>query len=225
MSCYFIAGTDTDCGKTQITLALLAYFQRQNLTTLGLKPVAAGINQQHKNDDAEQLNQASSIILDYKTTNPYLFNEPISPHIAAANEGKTINLNDLINWLNPLKNQADIVLVEGAGGWYAPISDEDTMADIPVQNQLPVILVVGLKLGCLNHALLTVEAIQNAGCQLVGWIGNQLDPNMKALNQNILTLKRCIHADCFGIIPYQQEIQPITISHLFNCHKIRQLNK
>ncbi len=225
MSCYFIAGTDTDCGKTQITLALLAYFQRQNLTTLGLKPIAAGINQYHKNDDAEQLNQASSIILDYKTTNPYLFNEPISPHIAAANEGKNINLNDLKDWLKPLKEKANMVLVEGAGGWYAPISDENTMADIVIQNQLPVILVVGLKLGCLNHALLTVEAIQNTGCQLMGWIGNQLDPDMNALNQNILTLKRCIHADCFGIIPYQQQMQTMTISYLFNRHKIRRLIK
>ncbi len=204
MSCYFITGTDTDCGKTTAMLALIKQWQAKGDSVIGLKPIAAGINAQGQNTDAVQLQQANSIPLPYSSINPYLFKDPISPHLAAAKEHQNIDLDWLKIWLEKIKPQAQIILVEGAGGWYAPISETKTMADIPMALNIPVIVVVGMKLGCLNHALLTIESIKYQKGVIAGWIANQIDPQMKAFEGNLETLKNRIQAPFLGVIPFQQ---------------------
>jgi len=201
--CYFIAGTDTDCGKTTVTLDLINKYQQQGKKVIALKPIAAGINQQGKNQDAVLLQQANSVLLDYSMINPYLFKAPISPHLAAKKENKTIDIQYLKKWFNTIKKQADIVLIEGAGGWYAPISKNQTMADIAIQLEIPIILVVGMKLGCLNHALLTIEAIQKQQIPLAGWIANQIDLNMAEFQNNLDTLKEKIAPPFIDLIEFK----------------------
>ncbi|MDF1655512.1 MAG: dethiobiotin synthase, partial [Coxiellaceae bacterium] len=191
---YFIAGTDTEVGKTYCCCALLRQMNEHGKSTIGLKPVASGcelIDNQLVNDDALQLQRAASITLDIKTINPFSFAAPISPHLAAAEDGVTLTAQDVKQALQPgLQAGADITLVEGTGGWYAPINKHETMADIAIALGYPVILVVGMKLGCLNHALLTAQAIQRSGLPLCGWIANDIDPDMLQLQANIDTLQQ-----------------------------------
>lgn len=202
---YFITGTDTEIGKTYATCALLARAIQMGLRAVALKPVAAGVDTHGQNDDVVRLMQASNVALDRKTINPWLLTEPVSPHIAAHHAGIQITLPPIETSYQQACKDADLVLVEGVGGLYAPLSDTLSQPDLIRTLDLPVILVVGLRLGCLNHALLTTAALAHEGCRLVGWIGNRIDPEFQAAEDNINTLRQRISAPCLGILPYAPE--------------------
>lgn len=203
---YFISGTDTDVGKTFIASALLAGAKAQGYSTLGMKPIAAGCEETAaglQNEDALKLQQNSSIELPYQQINPVVLKPAIAPHIALQEAGRRINISQLAGFCRGvLMKKADLTLIEGAGGWRVPLNARETLADLAKELQLPVILVVGLRLGCINHAILTAEAIQRDGVSLAGWVGNTVDPDMPRLNENIETLNAVISAPCFGIMPF-----------------------
>ena len=205
MSTFFIAGTDTGVGKTHATCALLHALRAKDLTACGMKPVASGCFETAeglRNDDALALQAASSAPMPYEWVNPLALREPLSPHLAAAHAGVEIGLAPLRDAFERLRAVHDAVLVEGVGGWLVPLSRGLLASDIARQWQLPVILVVGLRLGCLNHALLSARAIATDGCRLVGWIGNRIDPDMAAVDENIATLRQLLPAPCLGVLPH-----------------------
>ncbi|MDW2178476.1 dethiobiotin synthase, partial [Vibrio sp. 1637] len=179
MDAFFIAGTDTDVGKTVASKAVLQALAAKGLNTIGYKPVAAGsekTEQGWRNSDALHLQKAATLEVAYEDVNPYALELPASPHIAAKHEQVEIEYDLLSEKLAQHKEQADVVLVEGAGGWRVPVSDTDSLSTWVQQEQLPVVLVVGIKLGCLSHALLTAEIIKADGLNLVGWIANRVNP-------------------------------------------------
>ena len=198
---YFITGTDTDVGKTYIASALVRYFVQQGQTAVGMKPIAAGcekINGELRNADVNALLAASNIVARLEDVNPYTFEPAIAPHNAAEQVGATVSLNKIKHAFDALQSQADVVIVEGAGGFRVPINREQTMADLAVQLNLPVIMVVGVRLGCINHALMTAGSIKAAGLDLVGWVANRIEPDMPALEENVQTLKAMIKAPCIA---------------------------
>ena len=195
---FFIAGTDTEIGKTTIACGLLEAGNQRGWRTLALKPVAAGAEPSEdgpRNDDAVALMQSASVKLSYEQVNPVLFEPPIAPHIAAQQVGKRLTVSQLAGYCRgSLMTPSDLALVEGAGGWRVPLSGRETLAGLAVELQLPVILVVGMKLGCLNHALLTAEAIRRDGLQLAGWVANTVDSNMSCFEENVETLRQLLPA-------------------------------
>lgn len=204
---FFLAGTDTDVGKTVISAALLKAANRQELTTLGLKPVAAGCEKTEegfRNSDALTLMSASTVEASYEMVNPVALEPPIAPHIAAEQVGKRLQASRLVGYVRGslMTHRADFTLVEGAGGWRVPISPRETMADLAKALDLPVILVVGMRLGCLNHAMLTAEAIQRDGLKLAGWVGNRIDPDMSFPEENLEALHRWVPAPFLGVVPW-----------------------
>lgn len=208
---FFVTGTDTDAGKTFIATALLEKARSEGLQTLGLKPLAAGgenYGSGLQNEDAVKLREHATIPLRYSDVNPVLLLEPMAPHIAAAREGKCLSVAQLENGFRdalqklPAGVEPDLCLVEGAGGWRVPLNNSDTVADLAKALQLPVILVVGLKLGCLNHALLTAEAIAGDGLNMAAWVVTQTDPNMAVADENIETLAQLLPAPCLGYVPW-----------------------
>ena len=201
---YFISGTDTAVGKTLLTTALIKAAQAAGKTAIGLKPVAAGCEFEDgtwKNDDAIQLQAVGSTALSYEQINPVALQEFMAPHIAAAHEGKNIDAVTLCRHVDGLPT-VDLTFIEGAGGWLVPLNDSETMADIAVGLHTKVILVVGLRLGCINHTLLSIASIEQAGLQVAGWIANTIDPQMAALEENIKTLEQRIKAPLLGLIPF-----------------------
>ena len=175
---YFITGTDTDVGKTCATIALMRYFKRQGKTVLGMKPVASGCTLQTgelKNADALLIQENASIALDYQLINPYAYEFPVSPHIAGVHN--PVKLVTIVERFNSLKALAEVIIVEGAGGWYAPLNTQDDISDLAKALALPVILVVGLRLGCINHAKLSYQAIQLSGIACVGWLAVCVAPD------------------------------------------------
>ncbi|HET6552149.1 MAG TPA: dethiobiotin synthase [Dyella sp.] len=205
MSTFFIAGTDTGVGKTHATCALLHALRATGRSACGMKPVASGCTQTAeglRNDDALALQAASSALMPYEWINPIALREPLSPHLAAAHDGVEIGLAPLHEAFLRLRDMHDAVLVEGVGGWLVPLSRGLLASDIARQWQLPVVLVVGMRLGCLNHALLSARAIATDGCRLVGWIGNLIDPDMAAVEENLTTLRRMLPAPCLGVLPH-----------------------
>ncbi|MGH1485120.1 MAG: dethiobiotin synthase [Cellvibrionaceae bacterium] len=211
--CFFIAGTDTEVGKTFVSVTLLHAAKKQQLTTSALKPIAAGCEKTSKgtfNEDALALQQAISTQLDYERINPVALESAIAPHIAAAQEGRKVSAAQLLEACQPvLHGEQQFTLVEGAGGWRVPLNDEETLADFVKDLNIPVILVVGMRLGCINHALLTVEAIANDGLPLAGWVANQIDANMPVIDENLATLTARINAPCLGHIPFLHNAEPI----------------
>jgi dethiobiotin synthetase len=208
MQTVFITGTDTDAGKTYVAVALLQGLKALGHRTVAQKPVAAGVNEAGFNTDALQLQQHATESLSYQQVNPYCLDDAVAPHLAAAKAGLCIEPVVLTTYLQQLKNtKADIALVEGAGGWLLPLGDNSTMADWVKQQQLPVLLVVGMKLGCLNHALLTVREIEHSGLKLLGWVANCIDPDMAYQQENIRYLQQKLTAPCLGVLPYQSEPQ------------------
>lgn len=205
---YFVTGTDTEVGKTVASSALLQAAARAGYRAAGYKPVASGSEmtpQGLRNSDALALQSNSVVSLDYAEVNPYTFAEPTSPHIVSDDEQRPIEASVLSSGLRSLEAKADWVLVEGAGGWYTPLSATFTFADWVQQEQLPVILVVGVKLGCINHAVLTAQAVQQAGLKLVGWIANDIVPPGKRHAEYLATLKRMLPAPMLGEIPWLGE--------------------
>ena len=215
---YFVAGTDTGVGKTFASCVLLKAAELKSLRTLGLKPVSAGCDlvelpqgkTQWQNEDALALMENMTVKLSYAQVNPVALQVPASPHISAALESKTIRAERIVGYCRgAMMTPADFVLVEGAGGWRVPISPSETMADVAKQLELKVILVVSLRLGCLNHALLSAEAIRRDGLEITGWIGNQVEPQkMDYQDENIATLKSSLAAPCVGILPYSSSQSP-----------------
>ncbi|PFG55884.1 dethiobiotin synthetase [Vibrio sp. ES.051] len=202
---FFIAGTDTDVGKTVASKAILQALAAKGLNTIGYKPVASGSDnttEGWRNSDALHLQAAATIDVAYDDVNPYALELPASPHIAAKHEHVDIKYDLLSEKLIQHKQQADIVLVEGAGGWRVPVSDIDSLSTWVKQEQLPVVLVVGIKLGCLNHALLTAEIIRADGLNLVGWVANRVNPGTEHYADIIGTLEARLGAPKLGEIPY-----------------------
>lgn len=202
---FFVTGTDTGVGKTTVTCHLLQTLAQQGQRTFAIKPVASGglIQEGNNiyNEDALQLMQSASIKSDYNIINPILFKHPVSPHLAAELENKTLNAAQIAQACEPgLAIEADTIFIEGAGGWLAPINATETMADVVKHLGCPVILVVGLRLGCLNHALLTYENILQCGVPLAGWVVNEIDPAMLNKQENIAYLQEKIRAPYWGCV-------------------------
>lgn len=205
MKAYFLTGTDTEIGKTFSACALLHAWRAQGVQAVGYKPVAAGaewLDGQWSNEDARRLQAASSPGFSLAAINPVCLRQAMAPHLAAAAEGVSLRLPDLLAGFAQLSTQSQCVLVEGVGGFRVPLGPDFDSADLAVALDLPVILVVGLRLGCLNHALLSAEAIAARGLHLAGWVGNTLRADMPALAENIDTLKAALDAPCLGILPH-----------------------
>jgi dethiobiotin synthetase len=200
---YFITGTDTNVGKTWATITLMHYFKQQDKSVVGMKPVASGCfmrGGQLKNEDALLIQENASLKIDYDLINPYAYELPVSPHIAGINN--PVNLATIVERFDVLKALAEIVLVEGAGGWYAPLNDREDNSDLAKVLALPVILVVAIRLGCINHVKLTWQAIQYSGIPCAGWIAMCVDPDMLKRDENIHTIKTALNAPFLGMLPY-----------------------
>lgn len=202
---YFVTGTDTGVGKTLVSCALLHGFAARGMRVAGMKPVAAGCNGDGQNEDALQLRAAGNVTADYGQINPYCFLPAIAPHIAAQRAGVTIDISVIAKFYKKLAEKAELVIVEGAGGLLVPLNAQRDCAGLAKELALPVILVVGMRLGCLNHALLTVEAIAARGLILSGWVANVLDGTMPALQENIEALRERIASPLLGAVPYMTE--------------------
>lgn len=203
---YFVTATDTDAGKTVVTCGLLAAARTQGLATLALKPVAAGCQlteQGLRNDDALALMQAMTLSLPYEQINPLALEPAIAPHIAADEAGVHITVNRLTGYCRgALLARHDLAFIEGAGGWRVPLNDREMLSGLARELNTPAILVVGMKLGCISHALLTVEAILRDGVKLAGWVANQITPDLDRFEENVQTLNRLIPAPCLGSVPF-----------------------
>jgi dethiobiotin synthetase len=202
----FVTGTDTEVGKTLVTAGLLKAFENEGYSTLGLKPVSAGCEVTEdglRNEDALMLQEAATVQASYDVVNPVAYEPAIAPHIAAMEKGKLLTASGLEGFVRgALLKPAQVKLIEGAGGWFTPLSYRETLADLVKRLDVPVILVVGMRLGCLNHALLTVAALQSSGLKLEGWVANRIDPEMNRYQENFDTLKQMIDAPCLGEVPY-----------------------
>ncbi|PKF63854.1 dethiobiotin synthase [Psychromonas sp. psych-6C06] len=203
---FFITGTDTDVGKTVCCAALLQAANQQGLKTLAYKPIAAGCEKTSaglRNDDALTLQQYSNIEADYDLINPIAFEQPIAPHIAAELENRSISIDNITLGLEKLQSyHPDVLFVEGAGGWSLPLNNKQLLSDWVEAQQLSVIIVVGMKLGCLNHALLTYQTIKSAGLKVAGWIANQTQTEMPYYAQNLALLNAKIDAPLLAEIPH-----------------------
>jgi dethiobiotin synthetase len=200
---FFITGTDTNVGKTWATIALMHYFKNQGESVVGMKPVASGCllrDGQLKNEDALLIQENASLLLDYELINPYAYEQPISPHIAGLHNPVEMDL--VLSRFDLLKNAADIVLVEGAGGWYSPLNAREANSDLAKALALPVIMIVAIRLGCINHARLTYQAIVQSGSRCSGWIGTCTDPDYSNVDETLFTLKADIDAPLLGVLPY-----------------------
>ena len=201
----FVTGTDTGVGKTWIAAGLLLALRARGLRVAGMKPVSCGCEtgaDGARHADALLLRSCSSDpALAYEAVNPYAFSSPVAPHLAAAATGVKIDTARIRDAFARLTRQADCVVVEGAGGWLVPLDGERTMADLARTLELPVVLVVGMRLGCLNHALLSAAAIRGAGLTLAGWVANTIDPDMLLIEENIAALHSRIPAPLLGTVP------------------------
>ena len=208
MKRYFVTGTDTEVGKTYVTCQLLRASARAGMTSLGYKPVSAGCEQiagQWANEDAVAIQKASSLSLPIASINPIVFDAPIAPHIAAARQNQLIDEQQIKDGYEALcRYNPDLLLVEGAGGWRLPISETQLMSDVVKALELPVILIVGMRLGCLNHALLTAETIIRDGLPLRGWVANRLSRDMPVYDENLAYLKSAMPAPMLAEIPFSQ---------------------
>jgi len=205
MGGFFVTGTDTEVGKTLVSGALILKLREQGKKAIGFKPVVAGTYQSTSgnilNEDVETLRIASKLAPGQLNLSPYVLDMPVAPHLAAANKGIALDLNTMMQALSEIQKHSDCLVVEGAGGFLVPLNDAQDLADLAQQIDLPIILVVGMKLGCINHALLTQEAIKARGLKMAGWIANSLLNEMPLLKENIATLQAKINAPFLGLIP------------------------
>ena len=220
---YFVTGTDTNVGKTLISCALLYAFAAQGKSVAGMKPVAAGCDNDKLNDDVKKLRAATNVLTSLGQINPYSFLDPIAPHIAAHKAGVSINFERILESFNELSAQAEEVIVEGAGGFMVPLNKTQDSADLAIALDLPIILVVGMRLGCLNHALLTVKVLADCGLTCAGWVANILDPDMDAIQENIQALQKRISAPMLCVVKHQtlpdaREISTQLNLELLNAH-------
>ena len=221
---FFITGTDTEVGKTYVTVALLNALRKKGLRTLALKPIAAGcemLGDEWVNEDAIQLRQAMTEHLPYQLLNPIALKSAVAPHLAAEQEGRRLSADRLAGMVRgALMTAADVALIEGAGGWLVPLNERETLADLVRMLEVPVILVVGVRLGCLNHALLTVQSISSYGLPIAGWVANCVDANAAMIEENIMTLKARIAAPCLGVIPWQVPAQAEAAADFINIDEL-----
>ena len=211
----YVTGTDTGVGKSLVSATLLAALNTRGTHAVGMKPVASGCELTDaglRNADAELLMAHSAGNPEYANVNPYAFADPIAPHLAAADAGVEIKLPRIQSAFVTLSSDASFVVVEGVGGWMAPLGPRLMQADLVHALHLPVILVVGLRLGCLNHALLTARAIRADGAALIGWIGSSVDPQMARREDNLATLRERLDAPCFGVLPYDADPDPMALA-------------
>ena len=211
----FITGTDTEVGKTFYSERLLRSLNAQGVATAAMKPLASGAEVHDgklRNADALILQQASNTSFPYELCNPYCFEAAVAPHLAARQAGIRIDKNVILQAYEQLQQQADVTVVEGVGGWLVPLDEDQTVADLVQAMELPVVLVVGMRLGCINHALLTAENIKQRGVPLLGWVANVMDPNMSHLNENIESIAKRIQAPLLDIIEFINK-PDVTISH------------
>lgn len=209
---FFVTGTDTDAGKTLVASGLLAAAKQAGFSTAAVKPVAAGCEstaQGLRNSDAVTLLAQCTKALAYEQVNPVALVPPIAPHIAAAQAGKELRVSRLVGLCRGvIYERADLTLIEGAGGWRVPLNNVETLADLARELNHPVIMVVGMKLGCINHALLTYEAIIRDGLTVVGWVASAIQQDMAVFNENLATLQQRLPAPLLGVIPHLQNPSP-----------------
>jgi len=224
MSTFFVTGTDTDVGKTFVACALLAAANQKGLTSAAVKPVAAGCEatpEGLRNDDALALQEAMSLPLSYEQINPITLEPAIAPHIAAARAGKNITVDRLVGFCRGvMMKRADFTLIEGAGGWRVPLNGRETLAALPKSLNIPVILVVGMRLGCINHALLSAEAIHRDGLQVAGWVANRAEAEMSCYDENLASLKARLPFPCLGEIPNLPEATATEVSMHLDIGKL-----
>lgn len=208
----YVTGTDTGIGKTIASVALLHALRARGVRAVGMKPVASGcerVDGQWRNADALALQAASDPVPSYAACNPYALPEPTAPELAAAAVGMEVALAPLCSAYAELGALADTVVVEGVGGWAAPLSPTLDQSALVHALALPVILVVGLRLGCISHARLTARAIQSEGCRLLGWIGSQVDPDLAHTEATIAILRRQLASPCLGVIPFRRDTREL----------------
>lgn len=216
---YFITGTDTGIGKSWCSAGIMRKLRQQGHSVVGMKPVASGCVETPeglRNEDALLLQQQASLAVDYDWVNPYSFRPAIAPHVAAEQAGVRIKIGKILEHYLQLKEKADCIVVEGVGGWLVPLNDAESVADLALALKLPVILVVGLRLGCINHALLSAESIRASGCELAGWIANTIDPQMTEPQPTIEAISRRIDAPLLGTVPYLAQLEADKVAEHLN---------
>jgi dethiobiotin synthetase len=226
MTSLFVTGTDTGVGKTVIACALIHALAQQGCRVAGMKPVASGCEatpEGLRNADALALQAAANVRTRYEDVNPYAFAPAIAPHIAAGESGQRIELEKLERAYQRLALVSDVVVVEGAGGWLTPIDALRTLADFATGLDAHVVLVVGLRLGCLNHAMLTERAIAAAGATCIGWVGNLIDPGFERLNDNLRTLETRLRGPCLGVLDHQPARRPADTAALLDGAAVARL--
>lgn len=219
----FITGTDTGVGKTLVAATMLRALARAGLKTVGMKPVASGSAQTPgglRNEDALALQTAANVARPYELVNPYAFAPPIAPHLAAAEAGAVIALPKILESFRQLCAGADAVIVEGVGGWQVPLAENFALPDLARSLGLPVVLVVGMRLGCLNHALLSARAIRADGLRLAGWVANCMDTAFEHRADNVATLERCMSAPLLADFPWAPAPDPARLAERLEFGKI-----
>jgi dethiobiotin synthetase len=220
---FFVTGTDTGVGKTLVACALLHAFAARGVNVIGMKPVAAGAEREGErlvNDDVAALVAASTVDAPREIVNPYCFAPPIAPHIAAAECGVEIDIERIAAAYQVLAACADCVVVEGAGGFRVPLGPVTDLADLAARLALPVVLVVGMRLGCINHALLTAAAIGAAGLPIAGWVANHVDPDMLRAGENVATLDSRIRAPRIATLPYRANADAVALARLIDIGRL-----
>lgn len=222
---FFVTGTDTEVGKTTIASALLHAARLAGLSTAAAKPVASGCEltaEGLRNSDALALLDECSLSMRYQQVNPFAFEPAIAPHLAAREAGVELTVAQLIQPVRDmLALKADFSVVEGAGGWRVPLAGREALSDLAIQLSLPVILVVGVRLGCINHALLSAEAIERDGLQLAGWVANIVDPATSRLQENIETLTERLPAPCLGQVPRLETASPAEVAQFLDLRPLK----
>ncbi|MDR7007771.1 dethiobiotin synthase [Paraburkholderia strydomiana] len=225
----FVTGTDTEIGKTFVSCALLRGFAREGLQAAAMKPIAAGafeLNGELHNEDADQLDAASTVLLPPEMRTPYLLKEPAAPHIAAALENVALDIDHIVACHAQALTRADVVVVEGVGGFRVPLTATHDTADLAVALKLPVVLVVGMRLGCISHALLTAEAIAARGLTLAGWVANRVDPDMTFPDENIASIREHLArehgAPLLGIVPHLRPTAPELAADQLDINRLLQ---
>ncbi|MFP3977783.1 dethiobiotin synthase [Marinobacter sp. KMM 10035] len=222
---FFVTGTDTGVGKTMVSAAILEAAKATGKRTLGMKPIASGCDntlEGLRNDDALMLQRAATESLAYDLVNPIALEPAIAPHVAAVQAGRAVTAARLIGFCRGMQMRpADLLLIEGAGGWRVPLNDREVYSAVPRELGVPVILVVSLKLGCINHALLTAEAILNDGLVLAGWVANRTESAAMSCEQETLDyLKGQLPTPCLGVMPWFEDVDPKTLSAYLNINSL-----
>ena len=216
---YFVTGTDTGIGKTIVSCALLSAYSARDNVVIGMKPVVTG-RVCGEWADVKAIVAASSLAAPREWVNPYAFIPPISPHLAAKQAGIEIDIKIILQACRNLQKISDVVVVEGVGGIMVPLNDRNDVADMAYALDLPVILVVGMRLGCLNHALITAKIIQASGLKLAGWVANQIDPQMNSFDENLHTLKERLNCPLLGVLPFERNVSTKNFSTLLDITKL-----